>query len=110
MKLNDRTAYIVISEYAGVRIPMLCYGCTINDKKVVTLFYKERVRRLEIEKVLNVNDSEFEFIDTNNVKVHIHPVLARDFINYKEKNFLFIDAPDLNSDKEVQRWLIKQAL
>lgn len=106
LKFSSKIVYMFITEFTdGAIVEDLAFNCSYNEKdKIISFWNGDRERVLKVEKILKDND-EFEFTDGNGFKVLIYPVTIDDFRRCRKS--IFINAPGLVNDEEVQKWLLE---
>lgn len=105
LKFSSQVVYMFITEFNdGAIVEDLAIKCTYDKKdRIVGFWCGERSRMLKVVKILKNAKRRFEFVDDNGFKVILHPVTIQDYKKYR--NYLFINAPELSTDEEIQDWL-----
>lgn len=108
MKFYKNTAYIFITGSKDNQIPNLALGAVYDPKdKTIAFWCKDGSKIFHLDKQVKDEESRFEFIDTNGLRVSFHPVTLDDFEKYRDE--LFYDVPVLKTTEGLQNWLMKNS-
>lgn len=106
MKFYKNTAYIFIIGTKDDKTPNLALGAVYNLKdKAIVFWCKDGSRIFYLDKLVKEEESRFEFVDVNGVRVSFHPVTLADFEKYRDE--LFNDVPIFKTTEGLQNWLMK---
>lgn len=105
MKFYKNTAYIFIIGSGDEQTPNLALGAAYDSRdKTIAFWFKGRSRSFNVDKVVKDEESLFEFIDANLLRVSFHPVTLEDLKKYRHN--LFNNAPTFKTTEGLQNWLM----
>ncbi|WML36558.1 hypothetical protein [Clostridium sp. OS1-26] len=106
MKFYKNTAYIFTVGLDDNQIANVALGVSYYPKdKTIAFWQKDCSKIFHLDKLVKDEESRFEFIDTNGLRVSFHPVTLEDFEKYRDK--LFYGVPIFKTTEGLQNWLMK---
>lgn len=106
MKFYKNTAYIFITGSIDDQTPNIALGALYDIKDKTIVFWRKGGSKIfYVDKLVKDEESKFEFIDKNGLRVSFHPVTLDDLDKYKDE--LFTDAPIFKTTEGLQNWLMQ---
>ncbi len=106
MKFYKNTAYIFMIGTKEDQTPNLALGAVYNSKdKSIVFWCKGGSRIFYVDRLVKEEESRFEFVDVNGLRISFHPVTLVDLEKYR--NELFNDAPIFKTTEGLQNWLMR---